>query len=547
MAPAWRFWVFLALAGLACLGIILGAASQREKALDVRGDPAIGDGNAAGNMVALTGLLVAVATGGAGWLLGRQPARRAWGSALVLTAAAYALVLLAQSAFPASFTLEQRQAMLAINPLLANHPGAGSVLLPVFAALLASLAAAGWALRRLAAVGPPRRTPDAVLGRHLAAAGIAGAFLLVAATGLVRSLLGMTPRTATLHAPFIAVAVAALVTLAVTGFLRTHQFAAFVRNRRLAGLVDTAWGRLARADAVALGSLVLAAGTYAALPSVEVTALQVGTTVVLMSRGHMLFLLLAVAAALVPQALVHLEAARMLARPPPGPTGLEHGDPRVAAHGAALLAAAAAAAATVAVAMAAPEGPGATALAGWLVVLLPLAALAAWRGDPWLGTVPLLLLAATAWGVGNTVTATFDVSQQTAMVYLRSPEILSLWRFMGAVVGAFALVRVARLAWHGLHSGGLAWSLTVGTGVLAGVVVLLELPFTAWVVFGSLQGESAGVGSVVAVQDPVVQATMHALALIAAVLAAAATARLHRPDWFRPRPRPLAAPATAAA
>jgi len=547
MAPAPRLYVFLALAGLACLGIVSGAASQREKAIDIH-DPAIRDDEAAGNLVALTAFLVALPAAGAAVLLGRLRWREAWFPALALAATVYTLVMVVQSAFPTWMGIEeQRFLLLSVNPLFAHLQGIASVLLPIFALAAVGLWVAGWALRRLAGIdGAP--DPDGLLRRHIAVSAVAGPLLLIAVGGSVQAAIAMAAEGRSGHAWLLGPFAAVLACLVAVAFLRTYQFTAFIRNRRLAAVVETQWLRYGRLEAVLLAAAALVALAYAVLPTAKPTALELGQTLGLSTRMHTLLAALAVGVAMLPVRQVHRDGARLLRDPPGGPSGIEgHGaHPVVVAHLAAILAAAAAlvALAFLAIHQAGPDmadlgssTPLALALWPWLAALLPFTVLAVAHGDTLRATVPILLLAATLWGIGNTVVAVFDGFSDDILAHRTAPEILALWRTAGAAVAAFGVLRLLRLSSRARLRGPLQWTVAVGGAVGAAGLALLELPLTAWFITGTTGGESVGMGSVVAVQDASVQAVMHLLALGAGLGFAAALARLHRPDWFGRRPQ----------
>src|SRR5688572_11067786 len=125
VASVARLVVYILLAGLALLGLGLGADSQREFVLesDLQAQGELAASGAAGNLIALTGLLVAIGATGCLVLLSRLPVSRRLLPAGAFAVASYAGILLGQTMWPSYVALpEQRYAQLATSLLAANLP-----------------------------------------------------------------------------------------------------------------------------------------------------------------------------------------------------------------------------------------------------------------------------------------------------------------------------------------------------------------------------------------------------------------------------------------
>lgn len=525
-----RITALALLALLALWGLALGAETQREVFLepDTQARDAANQG-AAGNLVVLTAFPVAVGTTGAALLLSRRPVLQRLAPAAALLLATYLGVLLAQSAWPNYVAVvERRLATLTISLLVTNLAAVPSLAIPALSLLVGTLLAAGAAATRLLRHGPSdTRSAEGLLQGQVAAVLLATPFLALGGLGSLRLLLALPDGETGLGPYYFVLPAMALACLALAGLAaaKTWHLGTYVRNARLGPAVQEAWQTLGRIELGAFGVLALLAAAGTLLEPAQLEDLALGRTFEVTLRGHTQLLLL-VAIPLLPSWLQHRRVARHLEKAPPHAPSLEHGTHPVA------LAAVVAAACTLALGIVATWAIPAC-LWAWLLTALPTTLVAVlWCGGR-NSAVHLLLLAFLLWGIGNTIEATYDGGAQSALAFRNSPGLLALWRAVAAVLAGCALARLAtRLA----PRAPATLALAAGAGLALGAVVLLELPLTAWLTPRPTI-DAIAVGSIVASLDAPVRITLHAVAATLAGTAALLVARLHRPDWFRRRPR----------
>jgi hypothetical protein len=531
-APA-RLMVVALCGGLAVLGLAAGAESQREFFLepDLAARDLQNQAEASGNLVILTAALVALAAAAAAAQLSRRRGPRRLGAAVAVFAAAYTAVFIAQSSWPNyNAHLEQRYADLANSLLAANVPAVPSLLLPVFALLLAALLLGGLALRRLLAPTPAPDGARSLLVRQCAATLLAVPFLALAAFGSLRLLLrlpddrpGLGPYLAVL--PTAALLCLALAAIAVA---KCWRLGMYVRNGRLAALVQESWQALGRAEMALAGALGLLAVLSTVLPAAALSDLNLGRTFGVTLRGHMQ-LLAALGVPLLPALLLHRPVLAFLERAPaPTPT-LESGTD-------ALALATAGGAATSALLAALTTWQDGGALWAWLAALLPAAGVAFLRLGGLASAPVALLLAFALWAIGNTVVAHYDGGGEAVLQFRDAPGVLALWRTLGAALGGAVAARLALLAGR-RERVSVAGPAAVGAGASLAALALLEMPLAAWLLNRG-GGEAIAVGSLLASQDPPVRILLHSLAALCGVAAALLLARVQRPEWFRPPPPP---------
>lgn len=540
MAAALRLATVAACGALAALGLGLGAESQEEVFLepDLAARDAANQSGAAGNLVLLTAVLVALGVAVAGVALSRRPPLRRAGLALALFGGAYLAVVSAQGAWPNyNAQLEARYAELANTLMAANLPAVPSILLPAMALALAAILAVLWAARN-ALGGPTRlRTAEQALARQAAVALLATPFLAIAAWGNLRLLLRLPDDQPGLGPYLVVLPLAALACLALAGvaLAKAWRLGNLVRNGHLVGAVQESWQALGRAEAALAGvvaALALLAGLFDAAAMRD---LELGRVFGVTTRGHTQMLLL-LAVPLAPALWAHRRTAEWLAHAPAQRGTLETGTDPLA-----VLALAAAAASTALAGLL--TWTAGEALWAWLAALAPVAAVAMLRCGPVRSAPLALLLAATLWAIGNTVVATYDGRDEAILVMRDPPGLLALWRTLAAAVAGFALARLARAASR--ERGGVAVPMALAAGACAAAAALIEMPLSAWLLNRG-GGEAIAVGSVMASLDLPVRVLLHTLAGVLAVGSALLFARLHRPEWFRaPPPPPLPAPVRA--
>lgn len=523
-------------AGLALLGLALGAESQKEFVLesDLAAQGELASGGAAGNLVVLTGGLVGLGVAGGALLLSRLPIWRRLGLSCALGVTVHAGVLLGQSMWPFYIAfIEDRYATLANSLIAANLPAVPSIALAPLALLTGILLAAGWLLARLLGKPRPAPTPLGLLRAQAAAAMLATPFLAILAWGNLRLLFGLPDDRPGLGPYFVVLPVATLACLGLLGLMlaKTWALGSFVRNARLAAATQEGWQMLGRAEGALLTLLGALALTGTFLQPVQLDALELGRVLGVTLRSHTQLVVL-LALPLAPLLAIHRSVARALEEAPLHPATLDDGTHPIARQA---VAAAIAAALLACLATFFVED----ALWAWVLAVLPVGALAAARCGA-RASAPLGLLGAfLLWAIGNTVQATYSGAEGSAALVFRTPTgVLALWRTLGTVLAAAVLTRLAR----GLGDRRMAgWPVAAGAGLALAAVALLEMPLTAWLL--NRPGVDAiAVGSVVASLDPPVRAIVHTVATTLAVTAAVLVALLQRPDWFARRPRkPVAA------
>lgn len=513
------------------LGLALGAESQAEFVLesDLEAQVEQASAGAAGNLVILTAILVALGTGGALMLLSRQPVVQRLIPAAVVAAASYGGVLIGQSMWPSYLAfIEARYATLSNSLLAANLPAAPSVLVIPLTLLLATVLVAGWGTKRLLGRNVAPESPKDLLAQQTSATLLAVPFLAVLAWGNVRLLVALPDDQPGLGPYFVVLPAVALACLALTGtaLAKTWHLGTFVRNARLVNAVQQTWQTLGRVESAllaVLGGLGIA-GTF--LPAAPTPDLELGRVLGLTLRGHTQMVVL-LAIPLSPLLRVHRKTLDVLDTAPLHAATLDDDTDPLARLS---LGSAVASVLLAAIGTWAFTG----ALWTWLLALAPVVGLTVFRLSPWRCAPLLLLTAFVLWAIGNTVQATYAGGQGSAVLSFSSaPGLLALWRTLGALLAATALARLARL----LGDIGVAnVPMASGFGLAAAVVVLLEMPLTAWLI--NRPGVDAiAVGSVVSSLDAPVRAILHTVAAVLAVCAALLAARLHRPDWFSRTPR----------
>lgn len=531
-APA-RLMVVALCGGLAVLGLALGAESQHEVFLepDLSIQDQANEAEAAGNLVILTAALVAFAAAFAAAQLSRRKGWRRLAAALAVFAAAYTAVFIAQSSWPNyNAQLDQRYADLANSLLASNVPAVPSLLLPVFAFLLAALLLGGMALRRLLSPDPAADSPRSLLARQCAATLLSVPVLALAAFGSLRLLLRLPDDRPGLG-PYLAVlptAALLCLALATTALAKCWRLGMYVRNGRLAALVQESWQALGRAELALAGALGLLAVLSSALPATDLSELNLGRAFGVTLRGHMQ-LLVVLGVPLAPGLLLQRKVLAFLERAPAHSATLESGtDPLAFAT------VAAAVASTLLAAVTTWLGGGA--LWAWLAALLPVAAVAFARLGGALSAPTTLLAAFVLWAIGNTVVASYNGGEEAILQFRDPPGVLALWRTLGAALAGAAAARLALLAGR-RERGSVAVPAAIGAGASLAALALMEMPLAAWLMNRG-EGEAIAVGSLVASQDPPVRILLHSLAGLCGVAAAILLARVHRPEWFRPPPPP---------
>lgn len=531
VASPTRILAFAACAGLALWGLALGAESQKEFVLesDLQAQDELASQGASGNLIVLTALLVALGVGVGATLPSRRPRLGRVLPGLALAGLTYLGVFLTQTMWPFYVAVvEYRNALLTNSLLAANLPALPSILLAPLALLLGVLLGSGWALRRLWS----RRQAAApvmvdLLRGQAARSLLAAPFLAIAAWGNIALLLALPDDQPGIGPYFVVLPAAALACLALLGIAmaKVWQLGVYVRNARLANVVQETWQTLGRVEIGLVATIGLLAVAATFLPAAALMELELGRVLGLTLRSHTQ-LLLVLAIPLLPNALLHRRIARRLQEQPRHAATLDEGTHPVA-FGTVLALGAAVALAGIS------TWAFTDALWAWLLACLPGAALAATRLKGHMAAVPVLLLAFVLWAIGNTVQASYDGSQGTAILaFTTPPGLLALWRTLGAVVAAVALARLA------YDLGGLdrrAWPAAIGAGAALAGVALLEMPLTAWLL--ARPGVDAiAVGSVVASLDAPVRITLHIIAALFALGAAVLVAFLQRPDWFQRPP-----------
>ncbi len=543
MAPSPRVAVLILAAGAAMAGLALGAASQVETFLKPE-DLESGFANtpsAGGNLVLLTALLTALSITVAAVVLSRRRPLHRIAPALGLFGSLYLLVCLVQSAWPNYQAIDTaRTAVFSITPLISNGDAVASVYVGPLAIILLGITGTAAAGRALLSPGqhsnpthPASRTTwtQRFAGAHL----LAIPFLAVLAVGSIRIMLALPANDPDASPYLFVLPVVALACLGlmVTGGMKTWHLVAYARDARLVDVAREAWSGLRRAETV-LASVLIGCSLLAfLLKPIDLELLQAGRTFGTTTRGHVqaAFLLLVPLLSTMLAGRSLFDAPKTTEIAPAGPAPDTHTQPlpRGIALATWIATGYALAAAFLGILL-----PGA--LWAWLFTLLPLAILAL-ALLPARDAAPLGFLAAIVlWGLGNTVTGTFQLNENAgAALHLDSnPGLLALFRVAAVVMAGILVSRLARDNTTSMRTS-LAWPLSTGIGAAVALVFILELPFSAWIAT-SRQGEFVGIGSVLSSQDPAVQTTIHILAALAAGLVGLGVARIQRPDWFARRP-----------
>ncbi len=532
MAVSPRVIVVACLAGLMMWGLGLGAESQREVFLEPDYESADSyRASAAGNVVTLTSLLCALGAAWVGALLSPLPVARRFAPAAGLFLSTYVLALFVQTAWPNyDVNLDARSAYLSNTLIAANQPAVPSLLLPIMAIVAAGILGAGVAWRALA--GKSRRDAPlpALLRFQVAAIGLAVPFLAVAAWGNLRLLVGVPSGEPGLGPYLAALPLAALLCLGLVAVmvLKTWRLGSYLLNSRLAGATRESWVGLGRIELGIMAALAGIAVLASFLPRADLEGLQMGRTFVVTLRGHTQFLIFLLIP-LAPLRALHRTVLTALDEPPRHAATLEP----AGAHPWAIACLAAVTATCLFAALATWAFPGA--LWAWILACIPMALLLLGTGDGE-STAPVLLLCAYAcWAVGNTIVASYNGTQASALSFRDAPGLLGLWRALAAALGALAAYRLLRGA-SASEPPQVAVPLSLGAALAMAGVALLEMPLSAWLI-NHTNGDAIAVGSIVSSQSDPIQATMHIMATLFAVAASVMLCRLHRPDWFGPRRR----------
>lgn len=523
---------------LAVLGLALGSESQDEVFLepDLEARDAANASGAAGNLVILTAVLVALGAAFGGAALSQRPALQRAGLAVALFAAAYLAVVVAQSSWPNyDAQLQARQAELANSLMAANLAGVPSVLLPAMCLALAAVLGVAWAARRLLGSSRPLVSAEQALGRQVAVTLLAAPFLAIAAWGNLRLLLRLPDDQPGLGPYLVVLPVAALACLGLisVSLAKAWRLGSLVRNGRLAASVHESWQALGRAEFALAGIVAALALLASVFQAATVPGLDVGRVFGVTLRGHTQLLLL-LAVPLAPAALNQRLTSTWLEHAPPRHATLETGTDRLAVL-----------ALTCVLLGLGLSGlltwTADDALWAWLAAFAPTAALAMARCGPFGSAPSVLMLGFVLWAIGNTVVATYDGQDEAILAFRDPPGLLALWRTLGALVAGLAVARLA-LAGAREERASLAVPMALGVGACLAALALLEMPLSAWLLNRG-GGEAIAVGSVMASLDFPVRVLLHTMAAVLGVATALLLARLHRPEWFRaPPPPPLVAP-----
>jgi hypothetical protein len=567
MMPWRRLAPLLLGVAVAMAGIGLGAQLQNENALppDWESQAASNRRAAAGDVIILTGLLVAGGAALCAWSLRHPRAASVGRSVAAVAGGVYILDNLLQTAWPFYVSLPSeaiRQATLNTNLLASNHAALPSALVPVFSLWVAGALLAFWGVRRLL-------HPAA---RHALATRLSGTTLL-AAPGLLLAGFGCLRLMTALPAVPEAVAYRVLLALTAMGYLgllvaavaKRWQLRRAAHDPRLAPLSLDAWEGIGRAEAGIAALVVLAAVAGAVLPKIPPTGsggdaavegvselLKTGSFGTQLLHIHILLLLLALLP-LLPLVAVHREGRRALDPDGPpasrtleapgtrGPAPLLHDPaPRDAIWweaGALAVAAAGAAVGTWALV---------GALWGWVAAAVPALVASARAASGVREAQATLLAALAAWGIGNSLAAQYSPATSGLVRFGTDPTTLELWKLAGAILLGWCAWRLVRRA-----SGSARARVAIPAAALAAtaaiVVCLLELPLSIWTNpindVGTVRRVSVFVGTAVARLDGSARIAVHLFCTLLAMGAAVATARLLRPEWFRRGPAPAPAPA----
>ncbi len=523
----WRAWLVAAFAVVALAGLAIAAEAQLETFLKPK-DVTAGFGESSavqGNLVALTGLMVAGAITMIGAIMARVPGRQRVLPLVTMFLSTYLLVLLIQTAmFNYQANDVARDALFAVSPFLFNGDAAPSVYIGPIAIILG--AAMGIAASASRLLGRSRRleTPRDALRAAMGAYIIAVPFLAILIWGNLQVLFALPETDPGTLAYSFALPLLGLAGLAllVIGPIKIWQVALTVRNGRNGLAAHDAWIALRRAEWAALAVLAAVPLAATALEPLPLDILEAGTVFGLTARSHAQACMLVIIAAL-PMLPLQTPVLRIL-RADATLQGRHEAPSLVLAW--TFTSAVAAGVALAGLGTWLVEGV----LWAWVYASLPIAIFALVALRPGDGLMPAMMAAVVLWAIGNTVTGFFQLASNSAIQYHTSPGLLALWRAASVLLIAWAVARAAREHIDGLGRA-FAWPLTAGLGAAVALIVFLELPFSAWVIFDS-GAEYVGIGTVVASQDPPVRGVIHFLTGLSAFLAGLAVARLHRPEWF---------------
>ncbi len=492
-----------------------------------------------GNLVAVTGLLVAAALSVAAGVMARVPWRQRIVPLGTIFVSAYLLVLMMQTAmFNYNANDIDRAAAFAVSPVLFNGEAIPSVYLGPMALIVA--ASMGLATGASTLLGSAERLtrPRNALMAHMGAFAIAAPFLIILIWGDLQVLMSLPEQDpgALSYMLVLPLSMLAGAGLLVMSGIKTWQLAIASRDGSRGLAAHDAWIAIRRAEWAAIGVIVavaLGAGALAALP---LPGLESGRVFGLTARSHAQASLL-VLITLLPTMGLQTPVLRVL-RSEATLEGRQQEPSRaifLSYLGTLVAGLIGAGLATLLI-------PGV--LWAWVFAALPTAIFGLVALRPRDGLLPAMMVATLLWAIGNTVTGSFQVVSDSSINYDTAPGLLALWRAAAVLIMAWAVARAARDRIETMGRA-LAWPLTAGMGAAVALIIFLELPFSAWVIHESAV-EYVGIGTVVASQDAPVRAVIHALTGTAAFLTGLGAARLHRPDWFRQR-APAASSAPMAA
>jgi hypothetical protein len=538
-----RAVIVAVIAVVALAGIALAAEAQREEFLY---EQELGTGfqerdSVSGNLVALTGVLVAGALAAAAVILARGNRRRRWAGGLVIFLSAYLIVLMLQTGmFQYLAEDARRSALFNISPLISNGPATPSTFIGPVAILMMAGLGMQQAMRHMA--GPaapmlPGQPPVQALSKHMARRFLAAMILVtpfvgVTVVGNLRLLIAL-PYDQPATVPYLIVlplAALAAAAMLVVGGIKAWQLAHAAADPRFAIVAKDAWEGLRKAEWVilaAVGGLALLATILQPLNADIVEAGAFNLNMRTHSQAQMFLLLV-----FIPWMGLHRPVMQALVgRSEPDATPSRHLIVYWILLGLAVLA-----------------GGAATflwdgAMWAWLILVLPMVILAFVAVDARDALVPAMLAALILWAIGNTVSGFFQLNTTGRITWHMQPGLLALWRTLAVILLAVAVTRSSRAALSGV-SKAIAWPMAAGMGTAVAIIAFFELPFSAWIIHAN-QIEFVGIGTLVASQDPSVRGVLHGISGLAAFATGLAASRIYRPEWFGGR-RPAPVPSLAA-
>lgn len=534
-----RLFPLLMATALAFAGIALGAQLQRENALpaDLRSQQVSNERSAAGDLVLLTGLMVATGTTWGLWALaGPAQATVRWKPLLAVFLGSYLAINLLQTTWPYYVSLDSgtsRQSVLHVNLLAANTAALPSVLSPVFAAWTGAILLVLWGARNLMRPGPPRLDGDALRRRHAGTLLLASPFLSIAAVGCLRVMVSLPPIAgATAYRVLMSLAALAFLGLLLAGALKAWHLMRAHRDPRMGPIALEAWEGLGRLEVGLAGLLGALAVATLFVPHVQSSALlgalQSGQTFVTQQLHVHFWLLMTSLVPLVPMVAIHKAGKRYLEPSTRNAQGLPNDLPERATP--LLVGGLGATLAAAAVLSIVPTG----ALWSWAAAALPAAIVSRTLAGPVRHAQAILLAAWATWCLGNSLSAQYDAGP-AGLQYASNPSMLELWRLMGALLATWAVTRLVWAASKPMRAS-VAIPLLGGTAVSALAILLLEFPLhiwaNTWTDLGTARPPSVFVGTEVASYDVAASVTVHILCLLLSIGAALMVARLVRPEWF---------------